>query len=141
MALTCCSVTLELSTSAASCRDGDVRLQGGSNNTLGRVEVCLNNAWGTVCNARFGTSDARVICQQLGFSSIRGHRSTLNFGQASGPIFLENLACSGDESTVFDCPRGVLGLHHCDHSQDVGVQCYGTYGLGFCLAEGYKWGK
>lgn len=54
---------------AGNCSHGEVRLVGGSNNTLGRVEVCINNAWGTVCNSRFGTVDARVICQQLGFSA------------------------------------------------------------------------
>ncbi len=61
---------VELSTLAGNCSHGDVRLRGGSNDTLGRVEVCFNNAWGTVCNSRFGTSEARVICGQLGFSNI-----------------------------------------------------------------------
>lgn len=67
--LSCSSVTLVLSTLAGSCTDGEVRLQGGSNDTIGRAEVCINNAWGTVCNSRFGTNDAEVICQQLGFSN------------------------------------------------------------------------
>ena len=58
----------EPSTTSGNCSDGEVRLAGGSI-TLGRVEVCLNNAWGTVCNSRFGTNDARVICHQLGFSN------------------------------------------------------------------------
>ena len=62
-----CLSYVESSTLAGNCSDGGVRLVGGANNTLGRVEVCLNNAWGTVCNSRFGTNEARVICQQLGF--------------------------------------------------------------------------
>jgi hypothetical protein len=49
--------------------DGDVRLEGGPNTTLGRLEVCFNRAWGTVCDRRFGTNEARVICRQLRFSS------------------------------------------------------------------------
>ena len=53
-------------------------------------------------------------------------RSTTEFGTASGPIFLENLACSGSESNLLDCPHSVLGTHQCDHSQDSGVQCYGN---------------
>jgi deleted-in-malignant-brain-tumors protein 1 len=107
--------------------DGEVRLRGGDNVTLGRVEVCLNNAWGTVCNSRFGTNDARVICQQLGFSErSRAYTSTaMLFGQASGPIFLENLQCSGVEAAIFDCPQKIKGLHMCDHSEDAGVGCYG----------------
>jgi len=58
---------LEVFTVAGNCTDGEVRLVGGNNRSLGRVEVCINNAWGTVCNARFGTNEARVICRQLTF--------------------------------------------------------------------------
>ena len=48
-----------------------------------------------------------------------------SFGSAFGPIFLENLACSGLEANLLDCPRSVIGTHQCDHTQDAGVQCYG----------------
>lgn len=55
--------------------------------------------------------------------------ATEMFGSSSStsPIFLENLACSGTELTLLDCPQSVIGLHECDHSQDAGVQCYGGY--------------
>ena len=50
------------------CTDGSVRLVGGANDTLGLVEVCINSGWGGVCVDRFGTNDAEVVCNQLGFS-------------------------------------------------------------------------
>ena len=51
-----------------ACENGEIRLIGGSNSYEGRVEVCNNNAWGTVCDDFWGTPDANVACRQLGYS-------------------------------------------------------------------------
>ena len=54
----------------SNCSDGDVRLEGGSNEYEGRVEICINQAWGTICSgstySRWGVTDGRVVCKQLG---------------------------------------------------------------------------
>ena len=52
-----------------NCQTGEVRLQDGPNVREGRVEVCINNAWGTVCSDQFGFEDAIVTCTQMNFSS------------------------------------------------------------------------
>ena len=49
------------------CPPGDIRLVGGSVADEGRVELCLNNAWGTICDDGFDIKDANVICRQLGY--------------------------------------------------------------------------
>ena len=53
------------------CFHGDIRLVGtGTSSTQGRVEVCVKNQWGTVCDDLWNTSEARVACRQLGYSEI-----------------------------------------------------------------------
>ena len=49
---------------------GDIRLVGGPDERQGRVELCNNEAWGTVCHDNFYVHDATVACVQLGFSGI-----------------------------------------------------------------------
>ena len=52
------------------CSDGDIRLIGGSVPSEGRVEVCYDNEWGTVCDDSWDDSDAGVACRRAGFSQF-----------------------------------------------------------------------
>lgn len=53
-----------------SCTHGAVQLVNSSTTNIGRVEVCVGNTWGTatVCGNRLFTSEARVVCRQLGYN-------------------------------------------------------------------------
>ncbi|CAB4041553.1 Deleted in malignant brain tumors 1, partial, partial [Paramuricea clavata] len=106
----------------------DVRLVGGSRNE-GRVEVYYNGTWGTVCNDGWDINDARVVCSQLGFDDAKHAYTSSYFGQGSGQVWLDNVGCTGRESSLFSCIHGGVGIHDCRHSQDVGVRCRGRRGL------------
>ena len=65
-----CDQTLHTAMLPVGCVQGAIRLRGGYINMTGRVEICNNNTWGTVCDDYWGTSDANVVCKQLGFSDV-----------------------------------------------------------------------
>ena len=60
-----------------SCTTGHLRLLGGSTQYEGRVEICNNNVWGTVCDNSWTTNDAIVACRQLGLPTNGIHPTTL----------------------------------------------------------------
>ncbi|KAK3543568.1 hypothetical protein QTP70_023892 [Hemibagrus guttatus] len=95
-----------------------VRLIGSSNS--GRVEVLYNSEWGTVCDDSFDIMDAKVLCKMLGFQqATRVFTATAGTGR----IWLDDLQCSGTESSIFDCRHSGMGINNCQHSEDAGISC------------------
>ena len=136
-----------------NCTYGALRLAGGSDKYEGRVEICINDAWGTVCDDFWGNVDAAIVCQQLGYDAsgvwnVIKHKHiiyspklyfSLNtkiikgaeafrfsyFGAGTGPIFLDNVQCTGSEASLLECPSNPIGNENCNHNTDAGVRCPG----------------
>nr|XP_054755320.1 deleted in malignant brain tumors 1 protein-like isoform X3 [Lytechinus pictus] len=105
-----------------------VRLVDGSASNEGRVEVYANEGWGTVCDDSWDDTDATVVCQSLGFESGTAH-SNAHFGQGSGDILLDDVSCTGSESSLLECSNNGIGVHNCGHYEDAGVTCSPTVRL------------
>lgn len=109
----------------------------------GRVEISIDDEWGTVCGtAKFDDDAAHVLCGQLGYTSGRSLANGY-FGEGTGKIMIPYLRCAGNESSILHCgvkiepkeaifeDRGRLNFalrstyYTCrTHRQDAAVQCY-----------------
>ncbi|XP_061114999.1 deleted in malignant brain tumors 1 protein-like isoform X1 [Conger conger] len=102
------------------------RVVGGSSNCSGRLEVFQGGHWGTVCGDHWDLNDAVVACRELGCPSPDPGVLGSVFGSGFGAILLDDLRCTGNESSLFHCPSRGLGVHNCDHTNDVSVACTGS---------------
>ncbi|VVC45038.1 C-type lectin fold,Low-density lipoprotein (LDL) receptor class A, conserved site,Kringle-like fold,SRCR [Cinara cedri] len=125
--------------SFADCTDGsdespehcntplEIRLVGGNERRAGmegRVEVRQFGIWGTVCDDDFSTNEALVICNSLGFKGTAEFKKGAAFGPGQGQIWLDQLRCVGNETSLDHCLHAEWGHHNCKHNEDVSVICH-----------------
>ncbi|XP_036155210.1 scavenger receptor cysteine-rich type 1 protein M130-like isoform X2 [Myotis myotis] len=104
--------------------DKELRLAAGENRCSGRVEVKVQEEWGTVCNHGWGMDEASVICRQLGCPTFIQATGWTNSSGGSGRIWMDHVSCRGNESAIWNCKHDGWGKHNnCTHQQDAGVTC------------------
>ena len=91
------------------------------------MEVFYNRQWGTICDDNWDIRDARVVCRQLGYpDAVRALQgSDINVPDGTGPIWLDDVACTGREKRLKSCSHRGWGVHNCGHSENAGVKCLG----------------
>ena len=89
----------------------------------GRVEVFYNGTWGTICDNSWDLKDADVVCRQLGYDGALTAPGDAVFGRGTGQIWLTDVQCVGDETSIFECNHGGWGIHNCGHNSDASAVC------------------
>ncbi|NWS90774.1 C163A protein, partial [Toxostoma redivivum] len=88
-----------------------VRLVAGPHRCAGRVEVSHLGRWGTVCDDTWDLRAARVTCRHLGCGPALSAPGRARFGLGSGPVWLDQVRCTGEELTLDRCERPGWGEH------------------------------
>ncbi|TRY69634.1 hypothetical protein DNTS_032750 [Danionella cerebrum] len=90
-----------------------VRLSGGRSVYEGRVEVRVGQRWGSVCSEGWGTTEAMVLCRQLGLGfSLHAITETWYWdGSNTTEMVMSGVKCTGEE----------MALSQCQHHKN--VQC------------------
>ena len=125
-----------------SCSEGAVRLMDGVIQQEGRIEVCTNGVWGSVCDQAWDKTDAHVLCQELGYAelgnklckhglsiiqlfspteSVAYHNSY--FGAGYGPILYSNVSCGGWETSFAMCSKNEFLSFSCPREHTAGLLC------------------
>ena len=92
--------------------------------SFGLVYVRHSGYLGTVCDDGWHLQDAEVVCRELGFDGALEAIGGAGFGKGNGDIWLNNVGCVGNESSISECSHdgwGVVGK--CYHDDDAGVYC------------------
>ena len=80
--------------STERCSNGTIRLAGSGYTTMGRVELCINGEWGTICINSFDDNDATVVCRQLGYSTYGKIIALVCFNSTSSCKVILTIECA-----------------------------------------------
>ncbi|XP_064397364.1 neurotrypsin-like isoform X2 [Halichondria panicea] len=107
--------TAAVTINCIDCTDGAMRLVGGSTVSEGRLEICHNGQWGTICNQGWTDRRAAQVCSRLGLPT---YNATLHqFNGGAGSVYTYN--CTTIDSDISNC----IQESSCAHSMDAGVKC------------------
>ena len=93
----------------------------------GRVEVYHGGEWKSVCDDGWGWEESDVVCKSLGYSlGAQRFYHGAHYCPGSGEILLDDVVCTGSESSLLYCKHNGIHIHNCGHHEDIGVKCAGT---------------
>ncbi|XP_026575064.1 uncharacterized protein LOC113448576 [Pseudonaja textilis] len=100
-----------------------IRLSGGPNLCVGRVEVLHKDEWGTVCDDDWDLRDVAVVCRELNCGEALSAPHGAWFGEGIGSIWLNEVHCAGTERHLLSCHHRGFHKHICTHEEDASAIC------------------
>ena len=76
-----------------------------------------------MCDDKWDKKDADVVCRELGFSRATSAPHSAKYGQGSEPTWMDDIECTGAETSLFDCAHNGWGNENCSHGEDASVEC------------------
>ena len=107
-----------------------VRLSNGSDYLEGVLEVYHQGIWGTVCDDGWDDRETNVVCRELGLGTADSGASLTHIPRQSselpnGKLWLDDVFCTGNEKSLYECRHSPWGKTNCRHEEDAVLRCSG----------------
>ena len=109
-----------------ACTAGDVRLSGSTSEYAGRVEICIESTWTSLCDQSWDLRDAQVACRELGYSPYGAMPTNGCYTEGQLSFGITSLNCTGSEDCLLNCSHSNPVLYNCGSHNDAGLICQGN---------------
>uniref|UniRef100_A0A1X7TKI1 SRCR domain-containing protein n=1 Tax=Amphimedon queenslandica TaxID=400682 RepID=A0A1X7TKI1_AMPQE len=98
-----------------ACDDGNLRLSGSSAEYAGRVEICIESYWTSLCDQNWDLKDAQVACRELGYSPYGAMPTYGCYTEGQLSFGITSINCTGSENALLNCSHNNIERSNCSN--------------------------